>query len=1438
MKRCQRKSINFRFERCRRSQMPRRQHSLESLETRHLLAAAPVAVNDSFSVNEDAILFADDPGSSWSETLQQASPLHWWDFEETSGGILRDRGAAHVDAALGGGVVLDQTGAVGRAAYFDSTGFARIAEPQLTSDWTVETIARLNVNEALAHSVIGASQAELSGGNGVTLRLGQYPSTGEIGITHYGNSDWRMGAPAPTVFAHVAWVGSSSGVDLYVAGKHAAHLDQVLPLSRYVIGCGYLVESGPNAYDAMVGWIDELAVYNRVLSAQEIATHALAMDATVAGAPGEPNGVLTNDTDADGDSLTAQLVTSTTHGVLVFNPNGGFRYTPELNYYGTDQFTYRVSDGSLTSNVATVTLQVASVNDRPTAVNDQDYEVPRDQPITVTADRGVLVNDSDPEGDPLSVSLVSPPALGTVELHADGSFVYTPRAGTIGRDEFSYHVSDGQDVSDVAHVTLRIVRSEATGIQAVDDNYTVAEDGTLVIDTSPWLSTLSIPLTVQSIAYDPAGDRLFATIPPGSGPLAGTLTEIDPYTGKLGQSIPLPSYLGEIVISDDGSTLFVVVDDWLGVQIIDLNTMTLTKKIVTAPYGVGAMLAVPGTSDSIAMVTWDGSIHQPVGTYIYKDGERLPSRGLGNAIAFDETGEHMFGYENWVTSFTFWTHDVDEQGLHVTREYPWGSMLSGFVGYQYAKGHLFVGGNSGAIVDIATKRNVGNFDGGLISQVVSAENTLYSFDDRAQQFYTYDLTTLLKRDTLRVPGIGPVRQVLTRFGQDGLVVYNENTVTMVRSDKLFGITRRGVLRNDRIIGTADPTVSLVQGVEHGSLELNADGTFRYQPAPNYFGTDHFVYSFEDGDGLVHSASVNLTVTSVNDLPQAQDDQYVLPPTGALSVDAANGVLANDSDPADGDNLAAVLMQGPKYGTLKLRGDGSFTYTPKTTFVLSDQFTYQASDGQGRSQTQTVVIRLDVPTIEVGSHTLQANTPNQRIDLWVTGGQLVAGFDLYAQVGDGGPERTELGLPAGVDGPEITHVELKENTIFAGVPDAATNLGSLPQVANWSISVTGGGGVDADGRLATLVVDTTGFFEGVWDLRLKTVLPDYNLGPLDSRFASMLAFITNGSIEVVPAEVLERHVFYNHSSWDGDDLEANAGDDHAVAAEKQALLPGETATFANYTNYSRGINGVMIDVRGLPSDRPLTLDDFELRTGRQSVVGSWSAAPTPTLTVRPGAGDDGADRVTLTWPDHAIENAWLEIRMKSGPGTLLGHDDVFYFGNAIGETGTTPSNSFVTSIDVIGARDHQRGPFELANIDDVYDFNRDRLVSSIDVILARDHQTGALNSLPLITAPASRLAALAIASTETHQPAFIQHSPVLGDVNDDGVFDSADLVAVFQRGKYESVQDERNALWTDGDWDGDGDFDYEDLIAAFQAASVNKTRALPEKDPLRNNALIF
>src|SRR5262249_20296085 len=110
-------------------------------------------------------------------------------------------------------------------------------------------------------------------------------------------------------------------------------------------------------------------------------------------------GVLANDSDPDGDAITARLVSGPSHGTLTLNSNGSFTYTPAANYNGPDSFTYQANDGNANSNTATVSITVNPVNDAPVAVNDA-YSTNEDTPLSVAAP-GVLANDSDVDGNSL-----------------------------------------------------------------------------------------------------------------------------------------------------------------------------------------------------------------------------------------------------------------------------------------------------------------------------------------------------------------------------------------------------------------------------------------------------------------------------------------------------------------------------------------------------------------------------------------------------------------------------------------------------------------------------------------------------------------------------------------------------------------------------------------------------------------------------------------------------------------------------------------------------------------------------------------------------------------------------------------------------------------------------------------------------------------------------
>ena len=159
--------------------------------------------------------------------------------------------------------------------------------------------------------------------------------------------------------------------------------------------------------------------------------------------------VLANDSDPDGDPLTLESVGPATAG-SVRQVGGSLLYTPSLNWFGVDSFTYRVVDGRGGSAAATVRVTVRGVNDPPTAADDT-ATTPYGTPVTVD----VLANDGDVEGDALTVAHVSSAANGRTSINGAG-VTYAPNSGFSGADSFTYTVADGQGGSAGATVVVEV----------------------------------------------------------------------------------------------------------------------------------------------------------------------------------------------------------------------------------------------------------------------------------------------------------------------------------------------------------------------------------------------------------------------------------------------------------------------------------------------------------------------------------------------------------------------------------------------------------------------------------------------------------------------------------------------------------------------------------------------------------------------------------------------------------------------------------------------------------------------------------------------------------------------------------------------------------------------------------------------------------------------
>ncbi|PYR69578.1 MAG: hypothetical protein DMF88_05640 [Acidobacteria bacterium] len=205
-------------------------------------------------------------------------------------------------------------------------------------------------------------------------------------------------------------------------------------------------------------------------------------------------GVLDNDSDVDGNPMTAILVSGTAHGTLSLGADGGFTFTPVANYNGPDSFTYKANDGVTDSNVVTVSLTINAVNDAPVAVADS-YSTNEDTPLTVAAP-GLLANDSDVEGGALTAIKMANPAHGTVTVNANGSFTYVANDGSVN--------------SATVTVTLTVNAVNDAPV-AVGDSYSVTANATLTV-AAPGVLTNDSDIDSPSITAALVGSPTHGTL--------------------------------------------------------------------------------------------------------------------------------------------------------------------------------------------------------------------------------------------------------------------------------------------------------------------------------------------------------------------------------------------------------------------------------------------------------------------------------------------------------------------------------------------------------------------------------------------------------------------------------------------------------------------------------------------------------------------------------------------------------------------------------------------------------------------------------------------------------------------------------------------------------------------------------------------------------------
>ncbi|TWU57095.1 Dockerin type I repeat protein [Rubripirellula tenax] len=238
----------------------------------------------------------------------------------------------------------------------------------------------------------------------------------------------------------------------------------------------------------------------------------------------------------------------------------------------------------------------------------------------------------------------------------------------------------------------------------------------------------------------------------------------------------------------------------------------------------------------------------------------------------------------------------------------------------------------------------------------------------------------------------------------------------------------------------------------------------------------------------------------------------------------------------------------------------------------------------------------------------------------------------------------------------------------------------------------------------------------------------------------------------------------------------------VDPNKSALHgPGAAASMANYTNYSQGINRVVVDIDNLPATT-LTESDFQFRVGNTEDFGNslaWTSTSPSAINVAALAGT--TKRVTIDWPHQTIMNQWLEVTVKANANTGLTQDDVFYFGNQVGDVdGSTSPSKHVTvnAFDTLDVRFHQSPSSNSVGIDNIYDIDRNGSVNAFDTLDVRFSQMPS-GGLMMITLPPAAAPEATAAAPEAAPPAAssvaVQNPNNALDVNGDGQVTALDAL---------------------------------------------------------------
>ena len=620
--------------------------------------------------------------------------------------------------------------------------------------------------------------------------------------------------------------------------------------------------------------------------------------------------------------------------------------------------SYTITDGNGGVDTATVMVTVGAVNDAPVAADDVAM-VAEDAMVVIP----VLDNDSDPDGDDLSVTEATA-QNGAVTINGDGTLKYTPNADFNGEDVISYTITDGNGGFDSAEVKVTVKPVNDAPV-AADDMVETPEDTMVVID-------------VLGNDNDPDGDKLTVTkAEADQGEVSinadGTLKYTPPanFNGKASITYMISDGAGGV----DTATVMVTVgavndapvaaDD---VAMVAEDAMVVIPVLDNDSDPDGDDLSVTEASAQNGAVTinGDGTLKytpnadfngEDVISYTITDGNggfdsaevKVTVKPVNDApVAADDMVETP---EDTMVVIDVLGNDNDPDGdkLTVTKaEADQGEVSINADGtLKYTPPANF---NGKASITYMISDGAGGVDtatvmvtvGAVNDAPVAADDVAMVAEDAMVVIPVLDNDSDPDGDDLSVTEATAQNGAVTING-DGTLKYTPNAdfngedVAMVAEDAMVVIP---VLDNDSDPDGDDLTVTEASA-QNGAVTINGDGTT----------STAISYTITDGNGGFDSAEVKVTVKPVNDAPVAADDMVETPEDTMVVID----VLGNDNDP-DGDKLTVTKAEADQ-GEVSINADGTLKYTPPANFNGKASITYMISDGAGGVDTATVMVTV-------------------------------------------------------------------------------------------------------------------------------------------------------------------------------------------------------------------------------------------------------------------------------------------------------------------------------------------------------------------------------------------------------------------------------------------------------------------------------------------------